>query len=91
MEVEISKIFNIDISSISDSKEHEQLSINNCEIDINKIPNYTQNLGNYKTIFFGNVSFKQFNLYKILKGFGKINNNQLNISSNIIFYNCDIL
>ena len=91
MEVAISKFFNIDKSLISYFKECEQLSIDNCEIDINKIPNYTQNLGNYKTIVFGNVSFKKFNLYKILKGFGKINNNKLNISSNIIFYNCDIL
>lgn len=91
MEAAISKIFNIDISSISYLREHGQLSINSCKIDINKILNSVQNLGNYKTIVFENVIFEQFNLYKILKNFGKIDKNQLNISLNIIFSDCDIL
>lgn len=85
---EISKIFNIDESSISYSRELEQLSINNCEVDTDKILDTTKNLGTYKTIEFSNVSFKHFNLHKLLKNFGKVYNNNLEIKSNIIFKNC---
>lgn len=84
---EISKIFSIDKNSIS-YLESKKLSINNCEIDTGKILDITKNLGTYKIIEFNNVSFKQFNLHKLLKNFGKVYNNNLEIKSNIIFKNC---